>query len=237
MRYWIGIAIVVLAAFVLVLMDNPGARFGLTNADFAALASRIALLVLIGGGVILAYRNRGREAVRHAAMWLAFALVLLVLYSYRHDLAAIGDRVLGELIPGMPAISTAVRPDGGRERIVTIRAAIDGHFNVRARINGRTVDMVADTGASVVTLTYEDAMAAGIDPQTLFFSVPVSTANGRTEAAPVRLDSVSVGGIDVRNLRALVARPDSLFKSLLGMNYLRALASFEVSGDALVLRQ
>lgn len=237
MRFWLGLAILALAGIVLVLMDDPGATLGMQKSELARLAMSSALLIVIGGGVLLAYRGRAGDAVRHAAGWLGFALVLLVLYSYRMEFAALGDRVLGELVPGMPAISTVARPDGGSAREVTIRATANGHFNVRAQINGKTIGMVADTGASVVTLTYDDALAVGIDPERLFFNVPVSTANGTTEAAPVRLDEVSVGGVAVNNLRGLVARPDSLFSSLLGMNYLRAVGGFEIRGDALVIRQ
>jgi aspartyl protease family protein len=62
------------------------------------------------------------------------------------------------------------------------------------------------------------------------------TANGRTVAAPVRLDSVSIGPLERKNVDALVAEPRALTESLLGMSFLGRLRSYEFSGDFLTLR-
>jgi aspartyl protease family protein len=55
-------------------------------------------------------------------------------------------------------------------------------------------------------------------------------------AAPVTLDSVSIGSITERRIRALVARPGALRDNLLGMTFLERLASYEVRGNRLILR-
>lgn len=236
MLAWTGIVILVIAAITLVLFDNPGVLIGVTNADFAQLAYGLALLVVIGGSTLLVYRGKGTLALRHAASWLAIALAVLVVYSYRAEFLGLGQRVLGELVPGLPIASTVTMADG-EQRVVTIRANATGHFDVRTEVNGVPLNMVADTGATLVTLTYQDATEAGIDVDALFFIVPIQTANGTTQAAEVRLDSVSVGGITVKRLKGLVARDGALFRSLLGMNYLSTIGGFDLRGDELVLRQ
>ena len=63
-------------------------------------------------------------------------------------------------------------------------------------MNGKSISMIVDTGASTIVLTPEDAKAAGIDIDGLTYRVPVITANGRTVAARVRLKEVAIGPLD-----------------------------------------
>jgi aspartyl protease family protein len=96
--------------------------------------------------------------------------------------------------------------------------------------------MIVDTGASTIVLRPEDAKNAGIDVSKLNYRVPVLTANGRTVAARIRLDEVSIGPLDRKKVDALVAQPGALSQSLLGMSFLSRLRSYEFSGDFLTLR-
>ena len=86
-------------------------------------------------------------------------------------------------------------PAGYGARSVSLEADRRGHFILDAVVNGRTITMLADTGASAVVLTESDARRAGFEPRSLDFDVPVKTANGESRAAAIRLDSVDVGGI------------------------------------------
>ncbi|MEG9884215.1 MAG: TIGR02281 family clan AA aspartic protease [Hyphomicrobiales bacterium] len=187
MRFYIGISILILAVLALMLMNNPGASLSLTNSDIARLASGLALLIVLGDGAVLAYRGQARTALRHAALWFFLALIVLTGYSYRRKLAGFGNRLLGELVPGLPVVSMAVESDGSGERTVTIHAADDGHFHLCAEVKGHSVDMLVDTGASTVSLTYEDAISVGIHPRRLFFSQTVDTANGPADPARYRV--------------------------------------------------
>lgn len=235
---WIGIAILLAGALVLLLVDEPGARFGFTDADFAGLVAGIALLVVIGSGMVMSYRGRIGLAVRQAAVWIGVALMLVVIYSYRHEFLSVGQRIAGELVPGVPISVTQVPGNGenGR-RVVAIRAERSGYFNVGALVNGTHVDMIADTGATLVVLTHDDARRVGLDPSSLAYTVPMQTANGLAHGALVHLDEVEVGGIAVRRVSAIVSQPDALHRSLLGMSYLKQIGSFQFSGDQLVLRE
>jgi aspartyl protease family protein len=65
----------------------------------------------------------------------------------------------------------------------------------------------------------------------------VSTANGPTRGAPVRLERVSVGGVRLENVEAIVIEGDVLPTSLLGMSFLGRLSRYEATQDALILRR
>lgn len=124
------------------------------------------------------------------------------------------------------------KSSGASGRVV-LNGARDGHFYARAEINGRTVRMLADTGASMVVLSEADAEDIGLDVDGLDFIHTVSTAGGEAAAAEVTLDEVRVGGIVRENVRALVTR--GLPVSLLGMNFFNSLTKVAMESGELVL--
>jgi aspartyl protease family protein len=229
---WIALFILALAAMLLV-SNESGTIANLDSNTFGYLALGTALLVFIGGGVLTRYRGQAGAMFRDAVTWAALGLALVTLYSYREELLPIAGRLAGELLPGS-AMVVEESPDGLVE--VKIRRRLDGHFTVKAEVNGTSTFMIVDTGASTVVLRPEDAKKAGIDVSHLNFTVPVLTANGRTVAAKIRLDSVAIGPLQRENVDALVAEPKALAESLLGMSFLGRLRSYEFSGDFLTLR-
>ncbi|MEM6388759.1 MAG: TIGR02281 family clan AA aspartic protease, partial [Pseudomonadota bacterium] len=110
-----------------------------------------------------------------------------------------------------------------------------GHFHATLEINGVPVRMVVDTGASELVLTQEDARRVGLEPENLAFTGRAFTANGPVETAPVRLDTVVLGGLETRGVRAVV-NGGEMFDSLLGMSYLSQFESIEIRGRELILR-
>ena len=88
-----------------------------------------------------------------------------------------------------------------------------------------------------VVLRAEDARKLGLDPDKLDYRTPVATANGRTHAAPITLETLSVGDITKRRVRALVARPGALHENLLGQSFLTQLSGYAVERNRLVLRE
>jgi len=111
----------------------------------------------------------------------------------------------------------------------------DGQFWADATVNSGYVRFLIDTGASAVALTREDARKAGLRLHELDYNVPIRTAGGRNMAARVKLKSISVGSITLRNIEALVV-PEGLETSLLGMTYLGQLQKVEATPSALLLR-
>ena len=118
---------------------------------------------------------------------------------------------------------------------VELRAGQNGHFLTQAEVNGRSIDVLVDTGASMVALTYEDAERAGIYLKSSDFTQGVSTANGIARVAPIMLDRVSIGGITVRNVRAAVSERGRLQTTLLGMTFLSRLDRVDMRSGTLVL--
>ena len=117
---------------------------------------------------------------------------------------------------------------------VVLQRAGDGHFYVDVDVNGSSMRMLADTGASAIALSAADAERAGIDIEQLDFSAAASTANGVAAVAEVELDEVRVGSIVRRNVRAMVVR--GLSDSLLGMSFFSSLSKVAMESDELVLR-
>jgi aspartyl protease family protein len=232
MTTWVALFILALGAMMLV-SNESGMIAGLDATTFGYMASLLALLVYIAGGVMTRYGGGAAAMARDAVTWLALGLGLVTLYAYKDELTPIAARVVGELLPGT---AMTVETSAGGLTEVKIRKRLDGHFTAKVDVNGKPVTMIVDTGASSIVLTPEDAKKAGIDPEKLTYRVPVLTANGRTVAARIRLDEVSIGPLDRTKVEALVARPGALTQSLLGMSFLSRLRSYEFSGDFLTLR-
>lgn len=119
---------------------------------------------------------------------------------------------------------------------VRIRKTADG-FIANAEVNGQILQMLVDSGAATVVLRQTDAEKAGIDITAMIFDTPLKTANGTSYLAPIRLKSVRVGQLTIDDVEALVAKPGTLNESLLGISFLRRLASYQVAGDFITLRQ
>jgi aspartyl protease family protein len=140
--------------------------------------------------------------------------------------------------PAAPEVRPAVASVAdARARSVVIARNAQGHFDVDGRVNGRRIDFVVDTGASVVALTARDAARLGIRPPRNAFVAEVKTANGTIRAAPARLDVVAIGGLELRDVAALVLPDDALSDNLLGLSFLSRLHRFEYSDGKLVLEQ
>lgn len=216
-----------LGLLILVAHHDEGSVVGLGLDRFSALVVKVALLIFLAGSVIALFRDRFSAALEALVFWILVALVLAAGYTYRHELATVGNRILAELSPGRPAASG---------RVVEVARGRAGQFQVSVQINGANIDTLFDTGASAVVLSQDAARAAGLPLEVLSYSVAVDTANGRTRAAAVTLDRVAIGNIVERSVPALVAQPGGLRTSLLGTSFLNRLESYEVRGERLILR-
>lgn len=131
--------------------------------------------------------------------------------------------------------SVAAAPASGGARIVSIGRDHRGHFKAYGRIDGRQVSFMVDTGASVIALTEREADRLGVRPSRGAFTSSVQTANGVVRAAPVTLNSVEIGGLVVRDVKALIVPGRGLNENLLGLSYLTRLKRFEYANNKLVL--
>lgn len=224
------IAIVLLALVGMVALLNSYYPGTLADQDSQIrVVHSLVLLSVIGSSLLLTLRNQSLgTSIRHALIWIALGLILVVGYSYRDVFEDMSARVGAEIDPTTPANMEA--------GVVKIVAANDGHFHTAAEINGRRVRLLVDTGATSVALTADDAIRAGYDLTTLVFNQPISTANGTNFAARIRLDTVQIGNIKMHDVTGMVTK-EGLNQSLLGMSFLSRLQSIETQGDRLILRE
>lgn len=178
-----------------------------------------------------------KHVLHEALIWGAAALGALALVYFLDDLRTAFDpnASVARQDTEAPAEIRGVRQSFGGE--VRLKADARGHFIIKGYVNDRRTTFMADTGATLVFLTYEDAERLGLSPQRLDFYGTVETANGVTRVAPVKLDRVRVEDITVRDVPAAVAERGALATNLLGMSFLRRLKSFQMQGSELVLTQ
>jgi clan AA aspartic protease (TIGR02281 family) len=144
--------------------------------------------------------------------------------------------------PPMPVVHTpsvggaGLLPMAGQARQPSSKREANGCFFFDTTVNGMTMRMMFDTGASFVTLTTEDAARAGIAVSGLNYSGISKTANGTAEVAYVVLDSLKVGGITRSKVPALVSRPGKLSTSLLGQSFMSKLNGYRFEGNELILQ-
>ncbi len=215
----------------LIVNDKGGMTFGMENDDFARVAILGVWGALLAAGIMRS-GMRFQDTARQAAVWLVILLGIIASYQYRFELQDFASRVTAGIIPSRP--QTVMGADGAVQ--VTLSKSNNGHFEADGIVNGQGVSFLVDTGASSVVLSYRDALNAGISPDSLSFSSPISTANGAAYAANVRLNEIGIGGIVRRDVRAMVAEDGKLDQSLLGMSFLSSLSGYTVRQDQLILQ-
>ena len=107
----------------------------------------------------------------------------------------------------------------GARQSVTLGSDSNGHFFADGMVNGGRMRFLVDTGATMVTLSSDDARRLGIDYRQ-GSRVVSQTANGRVIVYRVRLDNVAVGGVTILNVDAVVQEGSGLDMALLGMSFL-----------------
>ena len=147
--------------------------------------------------------------------------------------------------PGQPhAAPAAAAPERRPEafnpldgRVARIESDARGHFLVRAKLNGAPVEVMVDTGATLVAINETTARRIGIRVAPADFRHAARTANGMTEMASAVIDEIEIGRIVVRDVPAAVLRDKALGGTLLGMSFLNKLRKFGVEAGTLVLAQ
>ena len=109
-----------------------------------------------------------------------------------------------------------------------------GHFVDNGQINGQPMRYMVDTGASSIAIGRAEAERLGLS----FLQgqrVPMGTANGSTSGWRLRLDSVRIGGLELRGVEAVVT-PQPMPFVLLGNSFL---AEFRMTrqGEQMVLEK
>ncbi len=198
-----------------------------TTDDWGFLIRGLGVLLLVAGGLVSLRRIRLGEIARAVAGWVVIAGVLVLGFAYRAELTDAGLRLRGALVPGY------VTASGPHE--LTLSADDSGGYRVTGQVNGQPVTFMVDTGSSDIVLSPADAERVGINPATLRYTRTYETANGEGVGAPFTANSLEVGPIRLANIEMSVNRTP-MRSSLLGMAFLKRLASFEVRHGRLFLR-
>ena len=157
-----------------------------------------------------------------SAALLAFLIFLVLqMAPYQPELS----RITGSL--GLDDQEVA-----GKE--LRVAMAGDGHFWVKASVNGVERRMLIDSGATITALSAITAREAKVDTATGIAPIVLQTANGAAPAQTGRVDELRVGNIVARNLR-VVSSPGLGNMDVLGMNFLSRLESWRVEGRTLIL--
>jgi aspartyl protease family protein len=229
--FWLVMALIGGGLILLIANHESGRVFGLPTETFGS-ALYLGVWGLVIAVFIIASGFNTGAFVRNLAVWTLILLVLVAGYQYRYELQDVANRLTAGLVPASPI--SAITEEGAT--LVQLDKQASGHFEVRGEVNGVSVRFLIDTGATSTVLTAQDARRAGIDLESLSFSIPVTTANGVTRAARTAVEEIRIGEIVRSNVPVLVAAPDRLTVSLLGMNVIGTLSGFDVRGDRMILR-
>ena len=182
----------------------------------------ILMAIMLVLGALMARREPLAKMLTMALAWIVIFAAGFVLFTFRDDFGYLAQRLKAEAI-GSPVSE-------GRE--TRIPMAIDGHFWVNAKLNGRDVKFLVDSGATMTTIDRKTANAAGV-PVSPRADEYVRTGNGIIRVSSGRAAEISVGGIVRRDVGLQIAENDDL--NVLGMNYLSSLSRWGVQGRWLVL--
>lgn len=181
-----------------------------------------AMLVL---GSLMSRREPLARLLKMALGWTVIFAAGFVLFSFRDNLAYVGQRLRAE------AVGTPVVAANGTE--IRVPMSIDGHFWVTGEVNERPVKFLVDSGATMTTIDRSIADSAGVAVGDRRDQL-VRTGNGVIRVATGRADTLRVASIERRDVGLHVADGDDM--NVLGMNFLSSLSSWSVEGRWLILR-
>ncbi len=191
---------------------------GLLIATVVAVLAGWAGSVMVGRDIPLGRLVRGTSTLA-----LGGILILVVLQVSRLD----SQFELALPQAGLPEQVV----EGGETRIPLAR---DGHFWLKAEVNGEPVNFMIDTGATLTAISKGTMDRAGIEKS--FGQVPMrlSTANGTVAADVVTIDELRFGNVAARGLDAVTAEGFGE-TNVIGMNLLSRLKSWRVEDNTMIL--
>jgi len=182
----------------------------------------ILMAVMLVLGTLMSRREPFARMLTASLAWIAIFAGGFVIFTFRDDLSYVGQRLRAEAT-GEPVTQ-------GEE--IRIPMAIDGHFWVDGRVNGKKVKFLVDSGATMTTVGRETAARVDmqVNPQR---NQIVRTGNGIIRVATGRAETLTVGTIERDDVAVHVADDEDL--NVLGMNFLSSLQRWGVEGRWLIL--
>ena len=178
----------------------------------------IVMAVMLLFASLMSRREPTARTISFGLCWLAILASGFILFTFRDNFGFVWDRLKSE--------ATGEPIQQGRE--LRIPMAVDGHFWVNARVNGKKVKFLVDSGATMTTIDRSEAVDAGVKVSSTANEI-VRTGTGCVRRARI----MRVGSIERRNFALHVTESDDL--NVLGMNFLSSLDRWGVEGRWLVL--
>ncbi|MCW8899425.1 MAG: TIGR02281 family clan AA aspartic protease [Gammaproteobacteria bacterium] len=154
------------------------------------------------------------------AMWIAVMIMVFFLFD---------DLLESDYNPNQQ-VNTEITK---QQRIVVLKRNRYGHYVTQGKINNHTVTFLLDTGASDISIPDKIAkklkLKYGQERR-------YQTANGIIIGNLTELNQVSIGTIQLQNIRASINPNMNHDEILLGMSFLKNI-EFTQRGDTLILRQ
>jgi aspartyl protease family protein len=188
------------------------------------LLAAVAAMVLGWIGAMVARRSALGGVIRTvSSLALGVILLTVVLQLSRFD----------------PRFDVAVPQIGLPEQVVRggetrIPLSPDGHYWVRASVNGVEGNFMIDTGATLTAISAPLAERAGLEPRRGGIPILLGTANGTVQAHVTTIDSLELGNIRATGTDAAVAESFGDF-NVIGMNVLARLDEWRVKDGTLIL--
>lgn len=188
------------------------------------MAAVVAMLAgWLGGALARREMPLGRSLSTISSLALGAILLTVVLQLSRMD----------------PRFDIAVPQIGLPEQMVVggetrIPLGADGHYWLRAQVNGVPANFMVDTGATITAISESVASQAGLEPRRGGIPIMLETANGTIAAHIATVDRLSFGNIAATGIDATVA-PNFGDTNVIGMNVLARLKSWRVEESVLIL--
>ena len=112
-----------------------------------------------------------------------------------------------------------------------------GHFAADLYVRGIPIRALVDTGATLVSFSEEDAAKIGLRADSSQRKAQFQTANGTVTASILRVPEMRLQGITVYDVEAAIMPKGAMSGTLLGMSFMKKLASYESRGTSMVLRK
>jgi len=123
---------------------------------------------------------------------------------------------------GLNAPLSNVAPPAPETASIRISPNSQGMYITTAKLNGHSIEVIVDTGASDVAMNESHASSLGLDYKKHHNGiVNVSTASGVAAAYTVSLDEISLNGVRQRYVEAVVVQGNFPRNILLGMSFLK----------------
>lgn len=215
----------IIAALLISFMIYLNRTFGAISfkADSGQIIYEFLMILIVSSSIA---SGKIRQNLSHLAIWAGIFLLAMAGYSYRYELSDIKEKMMGQLVPSIGYKSTP--------HSMSYPISSDGHFYIRAHVDGIPITFLADTGASHIVLSPADAEKLGFKRDKLLFDRFYETANGTVRGSSIRLKHFKAGGINIKEMGASVNEAD-MRHSLLGMTFFKRLKSYEVKDDVLTL--